>query len=168
MSLRFVCLALIAESPSSGYQIARTIRTGDLRHFAGAAQTTIYTVLKQLESEGCLASEWQMTKGRPDSKVFHLTPQGRSQVSHEVLDEEVDCIVPIIVRFNKHLPTERLRSLVMRRLAAAKERLIELQRDASVRRSDPLAQWLAEYHLAYSRSEVAALSDLLTLVTEGS
>lgn len=166
MSLRFVCLALIAERPASGYHIARTVRKGELRHFASASQATIYAVLKQLEREGCLVSQRKTTEGRPDSILFHLTPRGRSQLGAEALDEGSESIVPIVVRFNEHLPIGRIRHLVTSRLAVAERKVDELLCEATDKGSDPLADWLAEAHLEYWRSQVAALADLLGLLAE--
>ena len=89
-------LALLAECPMHGYELARLIE----ERSAGAlalGQGTLYPVLHRLEREGLIAGRWMERRGGPERRVYRLTPDG-----HGVLVEhrqEWQAFVEVIGRF---------------------------------------------------------------------
>lgn len=71
--LDVVMLRVIHDEPMHGYGVIKTIRK-KFGYLAGPS--TIYPRLIELEEEGCLTSEWDITRDRP-CKTYTLTGQGR-------------------------------------------------------------------------------------------
>lgn len=72
-------LALLAERPMHGYEVAKEI---DERS-AGAlplGQGTLYPVLHRLEREGLIAGQWEGRQGGPERRVYRLTPKGQVEL----------------------------------------------------------------------------------------
>ncbi len=97
-----VILALLAERPMHGYELARAIdeRSAGLLRFG---QGTLYPVLHRLERDGLIAGRWEAAPGGPDRRVYRLTPDG-----HGVLAErraEWQSFVDVIGRFLSPVPT---------------------------------------------------------------
>jgi len=165
MTLRFVCLALLAEESASGYDICRRIRASDLRYYVNGAQATVYAMLKQLERGGELQSERRKTPGRPDRIVFHITPAGRGLVRVDAIDPDAEGAIPILMRFSAQLPCAQLHSVAVRQLAAARSILDdEAERTVPGTADAPLAAWLDDARLSYCRFRVDALTDLVSLL----
>lgn len=74
-----VALAVLAslDEPRYGYAL--------LKHLADAGidvdGNTLYPLLRRLEKQGLLTSEWNTEENRP-RKFYTLTPQGRAALSH--------------------------------------------------------------------------------------
>jgi DNA-binding PadR family transcriptional regulator len=72
-------LSLIAEKPHHGYEIEQVIDARGMRDWTEVGFSSIYYILKKLESQGLILSRAEPSKGRgPGRKVYHLTPSGRS------------------------------------------------------------------------------------------
>jgi poly-beta-hydroxybutyrate-responsive repressor len=79
MPRRFVrpfVLLLLAEGPSHGYELARS-----LKEFApeglNAEPSILYRMLRQMEEEGLATSSLDDSGTGPARKVYELTPEGR-------------------------------------------------------------------------------------------
>ena len=75
-------LAILAEGPSHGYELARKI--GDIPHFLDEAPdiSGVYRILKTLEKSGMVTSDWDISQeGRP-KRVFTITNDGKQCLTH--------------------------------------------------------------------------------------
>jgi len=70
-------LAILAQGPLHGYELARKI--GEIPHFLDEAPdiSGIYRMLKSLETRGIVTSDWDISEeGRP-KRLFTMTDAGR-------------------------------------------------------------------------------------------
>lgn len=71
---RLALLTLLARGESYGYAVVAAL---DERGLPGASDATIYPLLRDLEREGALDSEWRSVgEGVPARKYYTLTPEG--------------------------------------------------------------------------------------------
>ena len=76
-SLELALLGLIAATPRiSGYDIVRIFNLS-MRHFWHAHQGQIYPTLTRMERERWIASREVIQRGRPNKRLFSITPTGR-------------------------------------------------------------------------------------------
>ena len=73
-------LAVIAEEPSHGYAIARSIELRSKKAFL-MKEGTLYPMLRTLEQEGCVVAVWEVQPSGPARKVYRITDHGRSELA---------------------------------------------------------------------------------------
>lgn len=71
----FAILGLLAEAPSSGYDIKREVEQR-LSHFWSESYGHIYPMLRRLHDQGLVAKTVQRQHGRPDRNVYEITEAG--------------------------------------------------------------------------------------------
>jgi DNA-binding PadR family transcriptional regulator len=76
MSLEYAILGFLNYMPYSGYDLKKAF-DASVRHFWPADQSQIYRTLNQLVKHGWAKVEVIEQIGRPDRKVYHITPAGR-------------------------------------------------------------------------------------------
>lgn len=76
MSLRYLILALVSQQPSTGYEIAQEFDTVSA-FFWKATHQQIYRELGALADEGLLTFRAVAQQGKPDKKVYSVTPAGK-------------------------------------------------------------------------------------------
>lgn len=74
--LRPGIMAVLAKKKSYGYEIAQTL--SDLRMFENRTPDTagIYRALKEMQEEGLVIPNWQITEAGPAKKLFEITHDG--------------------------------------------------------------------------------------------
>lgn len=76
-----VCvLAVLCKEPSYGYKIIKDVST-----CIDISESTLYPILKRLESSGCVTTYTQEYNGRL-RKYYYITPLGRTRIT-EFLEE---------------------------------------------------------------------------------
>lgn len=71
-----VCvLAAIKDEPSYGYRIIK-----DMKPYVEISESTLYPILRRLESANCLTVQTSEHNGRL-RKYYHITPEGLSKIS---------------------------------------------------------------------------------------
>jgi DNA-binding PadR family transcriptional regulator len=77
MSLEYAILGFLNYHPYTGYDLKKTFDKS-VRHFWPADQSQIYRTLARLTEQGYVEMEKVEQADRPDRKVYHITPAGRS------------------------------------------------------------------------------------------
>ena len=72
--LEVAVLAAIKNEASYGYQIIK-----DLKPYVDISESTLYPILRRLESSSCLTVESAAYNGRL-RKYYHITPLGRQKI----------------------------------------------------------------------------------------
>jgi DNA-binding PadR family transcriptional regulator len=85
-NLEFVILSLVAEKPVHGYQMEQIIEQRGIRVWTDIGFSSIYYVLRKLESAGYLTSLSEAAGERPARKYYTITPNGSEIFHGEVLD----------------------------------------------------------------------------------
>jgi PadR family transcriptional regulator PadR len=75
-SARVLILAMLAEKPMYGYQIAKELKRRSKGYFV-FKEGTLYPALHGLEREGLLTSQWEVVDKGPSRKYYHLQEDGR-------------------------------------------------------------------------------------------
>ncbi len=75
MSLKHAMLVLLETEPGSGYDLLKHFKNS-LGYFWNARHQQIYQQLKQLNQEGLISCKVEKQNGKPDKKVYAITPSG--------------------------------------------------------------------------------------------
>ncbi|MGO9607400.1 MAG: PadR family transcriptional regulator [Candidatus Binataceae bacterium] len=103
-SLELALLGLIAEAPRiSGYDIVQVFNLS-MRHFWHAHQGQIYPTLARMERDGWIKSREVIQRGRPNKRLFSITPAGREILQQWLLSPFEDLKL-------KHAPLLKTRYL---------------------------------------------------------
>ncbi len=78
MSLSHAILGILSYRPMTGYNL-KEVFDNAISHFWHAHLSQIYRELSRMEDEGLVVSEVQRREGRPDRKVYRITPRGREK-----------------------------------------------------------------------------------------
>lgn len=79
MSLRFAILGLLTQEELSGYEITKRF-SQSVGYFWHARSQQIYPELARLEEEGHVEGRVVPQKGRPDKRLYTITPRGREEL----------------------------------------------------------------------------------------
>ena len=95
-------LALLAERPMHGYDLAKAIEERSSGTLA-PGQGTLYPTLHRLERNGLIAGQWMAASGGPERRVYRLTPNGRAVLLER--RSEWASFAEVIGRFLGPVPT---------------------------------------------------------------
>lgn len=77
MDAKSLCLAVLSYGDRSGYEIKKTFEEGPFSHIQEVGFSSIYPALARLLEDGLVTVTAHSQEGRPDKKVYSLTPKGR-------------------------------------------------------------------------------------------
>ena len=77
MDIKTVCLGVLNNGQASGYQIQKQLKGGLYQLFFDASFGSIYPALGKLTEEGLASCREVPQQGKPDKKVYAITPAGR-------------------------------------------------------------------------------------------
>ncbi|HLN77287.1 MAG TPA: PadR family transcriptional regulator [Nocardioidaceae bacterium] len=80
MALEHAILVSLSERPASGLELARRFDRS-LGFFWSATHQQIYRVLARMEADGWVRSAAVEQQGRPDRKVYEVTPAGSDELA---------------------------------------------------------------------------------------
>ena len=107
--LKHGILGLIGNGDKTGYEIMTVFRDS-LRHFWTAQTSQIYRELQTMEKAGWISQRPVSQTGRPDKKVFSITPAGREELLRWLREDDLPTGVrnPFLMKtfFMGELPTE--------------------------------------------------------------
>jgi PadR family transcriptional regulator AphA len=84
MNVRTLCLGILSSGEASGYEIKKEIEDGLFSHFIDASFGSIYPALTQLAGEGLVTVRAEEQSGKPDKKVYAITPKGRDALARSI------------------------------------------------------------------------------------
>jgi DNA-binding PadR family transcriptional regulator len=115
MDVKTLCLGVLTERPMTGYEIKKLFETG-FRHFFVAGFGSIYPALAELAQAGLVTVESVEQEGRPDKKVYRITPAGRQVLAEELAATEprhkVRSEFLALIYFAHLLPPERVEAAI--------------------------------------------------------
>ncbi len=76
MDVKTLCLGLLSFQPASGYDLKKEFESL-FKHFFPAGYGSIYPALADLAAAGYVECEEIAQQGKPDRKVYAITPAGR-------------------------------------------------------------------------------------------
>ena len=84
MNVRTLCLGVLSSGEASGYEIKKEIEEGLFSHFIDASYGSIYPALTQLAGEGLVTVRAEEQSGKPDKKVYAVTPKGLDTLARSI------------------------------------------------------------------------------------
>lgn len=84
MNVRTLCLGVLSSGEASGYEIKKEIEEGLFSHFIDASFGSIYPALTQLAGEGLVTVRAEEQAGKPDKKVYAITPKGTDALARSI------------------------------------------------------------------------------------
>jgi len=86
MNVRTLCLSILYEGESTGYEIRRLCVEGECAYFIEASYGSIYPALAKLEDEGMVTSRVEPQNGKPAKKVYSITAAGRQAFAAQLAE----------------------------------------------------------------------------------
>ena len=77
-------LGLLCENPLYGYTIEKIIDERGMRHWTDIGFSSIYYVLKRLESRNLISSSCEQQEDKPSRKVYTITDEGKRHMREKV------------------------------------------------------------------------------------
>lgn len=81
MSLKHAILVLLETEPGSGYDLLKHFNNS-LGYFWNAKHQQIYLQLKKLRDEGLITCDLEKQDGKPDKKIYSITPNGEKELAN--------------------------------------------------------------------------------------
>jgi PadR family transcriptional regulator AphA len=131
MDVKTVCLGFLAFGEASGYDIKKHFEAS-FDHFFSTGFGSIYPALAALAEEGLANCTSVPQSGRPERKVYRITPAGEAALRatlatcepvHKVRSELL-----AVLYFSNLMPPERVTSLLDSQLATMRQGLARMQR----------------------------------------
>ncbi len=93
MDVKTLCLGILTFGDATGYEIRGYFEDGPFSHFFQAGFGSIYPALNKALGEGLVTCRAESQDGRPDKKIYALTPSGREHLtddlSHVPADDKI-------------------------------------------------------------------------------
>lgn len=105
LELRRGCLVLAVLGALRSEQYGYTLRKDLAEHGLEIDEGTLYPLLRRLESQGLLASEWREHEKR-NKRFYRLSPEGET-ILHQLLDEWGNLDASIRAVIGHHEPKEQ-------------------------------------------------------------
>ena len=132
MNVRTICLAILYDGESTGYEIRKLSVEGEYSYFVDASYGSIYPALARLEAEKLVTSRVELQDGKPAKKIYAITPAGRTAFINSLFeklgDDEFRSEFLLFARFASELPASLVEQRLNERLAQISETLAEFDR----------------------------------------
>jgi DNA-binding PadR family transcriptional regulator len=76
MDAATLCLGVLTLGDATGYEIKKIVEEGPFAHFHETSFGAIYPALSRLSADGLVTFRREEQDGRPDKKVYSITPDG--------------------------------------------------------------------------------------------
>ena len=168
MQVTTLCLGALVFGDATGYEINKMFEDGPFSHFLDASYGSIYPALMRLTEEGLVTCKAEAQERRPDKKIYSLTEKGRLKLrealQQPIADDKFRSEFLFTLLFAHLLPRNRVRTMMDHRLAALKEKLIELsQPDAE---DTPGMDFARQYGYAIYSASIDFLENRRHLIEE--
>ncbi|MBZ0280630.1 MAG: PadR family transcriptional regulator [Anaerolineae bacterium] len=84
MSIKYVILGFLSETPLTGYDLKKKFSNSDLFHWSGN-NNQIYRALAELHQENRVTIEVQYQESKPPRKIYTLTDEGMAALKQWML-----------------------------------------------------------------------------------
>jgi DNA-binding PadR family transcriptional regulator len=148
MNVRTICLAILYEGESTGYEIRKLSVEGEYSYFVDASYGSIYPALQKLETEKLVTSRVEHQKGKPAKKIYAITEAGRrafiSSLFDKLGEDEFRSEFLLFVRFVGELPVSLVEQRLDERIQQIEAGLASFDRLCG-EHSGPSDRWVIEF-----------------------
>ncbi len=160
MNVRTICLAILYDGESTGYEIRKLSVEGEYAYFIDASYGSIYPALAKLEAEGLVTSRVEQQDGKPAKKIYVITQSGRREFINSLFDklgdDEFRSEFLLFARFASELPQSLVQVRLRERIASLDNTIAELDK-LSDTHPHPGDAWV----ISYGRSCMAVARDYI-------
>ncbi|WP_414475229.1 helix-turn-helix transcriptional regulator [Microvirga sp. M2] len=160
MDTKALCLAVLSMGDASGYEIRKRVEEVFSR-FMDVAPSGIYAALKQLDQEGLVSARVVPQESRPNKTVYTLLDPGREALAASLLASEgrhrIRSELVTLLMFADLLPPEKLRDVLVNRIAELEQIRAEMEASGSVSR--PGHRFLMRMGTVLTEAELAFLRE---------
>jgi DNA-binding PadR family transcriptional regulator len=171
MNVKTICLAILTQGETTGYDIRKRSTEGDYAYFMEASFGSIYPALSKLEEEGYVTSRTVAQEGKPSKRVYKITETGRTFFINSLYDELNDDVFRseflLFLRFVEDLPRSLVEKRVNERIAKCDD-AIENVKKLEKEFTKPSERWVlnfgqhcmrsARQYLIENKNEILALA----------
>ena len=162
MNVRTICLAILYDGESTGYEIRKQSVEGDYSYFIDASYGAIYPALAKLEADRMVTSKVEQQDGKPAKKIYAITELGRREfiasLFEQLGEDEFRSEFLLFARFASELPQSLVHVRLRERIAALDASIAELDR-LNTNHTQPADRWVIEYGrtcMTYARDYIDA------------
>ncbi|MEX0860411.1 MAG: PadR family transcriptional regulator [Cucumibacter sp.] len=151
MNVRSICLAILYEGETTGYEIRKLSTDGEYAYFVEASYGSIYPALSRLEEEKLVTSRIEQQDGKPARKVYSITEAGRrafiDTLFNNIGDDVFRCEFLMFARFANELPADLVERRISERISMLGEHIVSLE-ELGAKRTTNTERWVLGVGLA--------------------
>jgi DNA-binding PadR family transcriptional regulator len=149
MNVRTLCLSVLYEGESTGYEIRRQCVEGECSYFIEASFGSIYPALAKLEDDKLVTSRTEQQDGKPAKKIYSITEAGREefalQLAQPLGDDMFRSPFLLFARFAHILPRELVETRANEFLQERVDKLKHLEEAKAKRGCNAADDWVINY-----------------------
>lgn len=163
MDTKSLCLAVLSYGDRSGYEIKKAFEEGPFSHIQEIGFSSIYPALAKLLNDGLVTVTAHAQEGRPDKKVYSLTPSGRMALL-DALDaptgpDKVRSDFTFRMLFAHLLAPRTLETMIDERITHLKSEIARIEECVVQGDHDPGQAFVSGYGLAIYRAMATYLEE---------
>jgi DNA-binding PadR family transcriptional regulator len=148
MNVRTLCLSILYEAESTGYEIRKLCVEGECSYFVEASFGSIYPELAKLQADGLVTSRVEQQAGKPAKKIYAITEAGRQAFVNSLFEnlgeDEFRSEFLLFARFVALLPASLVEQRIRERIDMFDRQIAELDKIADSH-GDPADDWIIRY-----------------------
>lgn len=170
MNVRTLCLGYLSLREATGYEIKKDFEEGLFCHFMEASYGSIYPALNQLAVEGMVTVREEEQSGKPDKKVYAITPVGVTALTKELqvlpARDKYKSEFLFIMLLQHHIPHDHRIASIEKQLADLKADLLNIAECKAECAEDPAGSFVMGYGEAVLTASVTYLEQKLAEFAE--
>lgn len=135
MDAKTLCLGVLTRGDASGYEIRKQYEEGPFAHFYDVGFGSIYPALRRLTEEELVTVTDSPPDGRPEKKIYRITPKGRRAFYEALMEppapDRVRSDFTFIMFFAHLLPARHLETIINARIAWLRQTIDRMERICS-------------------------------------
>jgi PadR family transcriptional regulator AphA len=151
MNVRTLCLSILYDGESTGYDIRKASVEGDCSYFVEASFGSIYPALAKLEADHLVTSRIEQQDGKPAKKIYAITEAGRTALRRELCEPLGEDVFRspflLFARFAHILPADIVETRLQERLDNLLSQKNKLEEVAGRQGCSAADSWIINYGL---------------------
>jgi len=154
MNVKTVCLAILTQGSTTGYEIRKRSTEGDFSYFLEASFGSIYPALSKLEEDELVTSEVQQQSGKPAKRVYSITKVGKETFINSLFEDLNEDVFRsefmLFLRFAEELPRDLVEKRILERISRVDEQIASIE-EMGADLDAKADRWILEYGLTCVR-----------------
>lgn len=163
IDVKTLCLGVLSRGDASGYEIRKEFEEGPLSHFSDAGFGSIYPALRRLTEDGHIVMLPHSGDGRPDKKLYRITPAGRhalyQALTRAPAPDKLRSDLMFILSFGHLLPPRHLDRIISDRISDYRRLIAVMEAQENQVARTPGESFVEGMGLAIYRAVASYLED---------